>query len=115
METYVSGPGFASIYNLRHNTNLDSHEIIKGYPSDHKSVMALENYVDNLARGLSVVINILDPEIIVLGGGMSNVDYIYVNITEQLKQYVFTDICHTKVVKNIHGDSGGVRGAAWLS
>jgi fructokinase len=46
---------------------------------------------------------------------MSNVDYIYANINEQLKQYVFTDIFHTKVVKNFHGDSGGVRGAAWLS
>ena len=115
METYVSGPGFASIYNLRHNTNLDSHEIINGYPSDQKSLVALENYVDHLARGLSVVINILDPDIIVLGGGMSNVDYIYANINDQLKQYVFTDTCHTKVVKNFHGDSGGVRGAAWLS
>ena len=115
METYVSGPGFASIYNLRHNANLDSHEIINGYPSDQKSLVALENYVDHLARGLSVVINILDPEIIVLGGGMSNVDYIYANINDQLKQYVFTDTCHTKVVKNFHGDSGGVRGAAWLS
>ena len=115
METYVSGPGFASIYNLRHNTNLDSHEIIKEYPGDKKSVAALEGYVDNLARGLSVVINILDPDIIVLGGGMSNVDYIYTQINDQLEQYVFTDACHTKVVKNIHGDSGGVRGAAWLS
>ena len=115
METYVSGPGFASIYNLRHNANLDSHEIINGYPGDQKSLVALENYVDHLARGLSVVINILDPDIIVLGGGMSNVDYIYANINDQLKQYVFTDTCHTKVVKNFHGDSGGVRGAAWLS
>jgi len=115
IETYVSGPGFASVYNLKHNTNLDSHEIINGYPSDQKSVVALKNYVDHLARGLSVVINILDPEIIVLGGGMSNVEYIYVNISDQLKKYVFTDIFHTKVAKNIHGDSGGVRGAAWLS
>jgi fructokinase len=115
METYVSGPGFANIYNLRHNANLDSHEIINGYPGDQKSLIALENYVDHLTRGLSVVINILDPDIIVLGGGMSNVDYIYANINDQLKQYVFTDTCHTKVVKNFHGDSGGVRGAAWLS
>ena len=115
METYVSGPGLASIYNLRHNANLDSHEIINGYPGDQKSLVALENYVDHLARGLSVVINILDPDIIVLGGGMSNVDYIYANINDQLKKYVFTDTCHTKVVKNFHGDSGGVRGAAWLS
>ena len=114
METYVSGPGFASCYNLRHNTNLDSYEIIKKYPDNKKSKEALDSYIDHLSRGLSIVINILDPDIIVLGGGMSNVDYIYEFINDQLKKYVFTDTCHTKVVKNIHGDSGGVRGAAWL-
>ena len=115
METYVSGPGFASCYNLRHNTNLNSYEIIKKYPDNKKSKEALDSYIDHLARGLSIVVNILDPDIIVLGGGMSNVDYIYEFINDQLKKYVFTDTCHTKVVKNIHGDSGGVRGAAWLS
>ena len=115
LETYISGPGFASLYNLRNNTNLDSHRIIKEYPHEQKSVIALENYVDHLARGLSVVINVLDPDIIVLGGGMSNVDYIYENINNKIKKYVFTDICHTKIIKNMHGDSSGVRGAAWLS
>ena len=115
METYVSGPGFANSYNLRHNTNLDSQEIVNDCSKNSKSAKALENYVDHLARGLSIVVNILDPEIIVLGGGMSNVDYIYENINNKLKQYVFTDTFQTKVVKNIHGDSGGVRGAAWLS
>tara|TARA_B110000116_G_C16788105_1_gene562108 strand:- start:72 stop:959 length:888 start_codon:yes stop_codon:yes gene_type:complete len=115
IETYVSGPGFASCFNLRHKTNLDSHEIIKDYPKSENSINALTQYVDHLARGLSIVINVLDPDVIVLGGGMSNVDYIYKNINDELKQYVFTDNFHTKVVKNIHGDSGGVRGAAWLS
>ena len=115
METYVSGPGFAASYNLQHGTNLDSHEIIKGYPSDENSKEALENYIDYLARGLSIVVNVLDPDIIVLGGGMSNIDFIYEIINMQLKKYVFTDTLSTQVVKNIHGDSGGVRGAAWLS
>ena len=115
METYISGPGFASCYNLRHNTNLDSKEIIKNYLQDDKSKQALETYIDHLARGLSVVVNILDPDIVVLGGGMSNVNYIYESINDRLKKYIFTDKCHTQVVKNIHGDSGGVRGAAWLS
>ena len=50
-----------------------------------------------------------------MGGGMSNINYIYETINNKLKEYVFSDVCHTKVVKNIHGDSGGVRGAAWLS
>ena len=115
IETYVSGPGFASCFNLRHKTNLDSHEIIKDYPKSENSINALTQYVDHLARGLSIVINVLDPDVIVLGGGMSNVDYIYKNINDESKKYVFTDNFHTKVVKNIHGDSGGVRGAAWLS
>ena len=70
--------------------------------------------MDHLARGLSNIVNILDPDIIVLGGGMSNINYIYDKINIQLKKYVFSDILHTKVVKNVHGDSGGVRGAAWL-
>ncbi len=116
METYVSGPGFASIFNSINNENLDSHEIIEGYyKKDNRSVEALKNYVDHLARGLSLVVNILDPDVIILGGGMSNIDYIYENINSQLQNYVFSTTLRTKVVKNFHGDSGGVRGAAWLS
>jgi len=115
METYVSGPGFANCYNMRHDTNLDSHEIINNYSKDIKSKDALEYYIDHLARGLSIIVNVLDPDLIVLGGGMSNIDFIYKHVNQRLKKYVFTDTLHTKVVKNIHGDSSGVRGAAWLS
>ena len=115
METYVSGPGFASIFNSINNENLDSHQIIEGFQKkDNRCIEALDNYVDHLARGLSLVVNILDPDVIVLGGGMSNIDYIYKNINNQLQNYVFSNTLHTKVVKNFHGDSGGVRGAAWL-
>ena len=115
IETYLSGPGFANCYNLKNNSSFDSHEIIKNFPRKEESKIALEGYIDHLARGLAIIINILDPDIIVLGGGMSNIDYIYEKINDKLKHYVFTDVCHTKVVKNVHGDSGGVRGAAWLS
>ena len=76
---------------------------------------AINRYIDHLARGLSIVCNILDPDIIVLGGGMSNIDFIYTHIDQAIKKYIFSDFFHTKTVKNIHGDSGGVRGAAWLS
>ena len=115
IETYVSGPGFSSIFNSKHNENFDSHQIVSGFnKGDSRCIESLENYVNHLARGLSNIVNTLDPEIIVLGGGMSNIGYIYDNINQQLKKYVFTDTLHTKVVKNIHGDSGGVRGAAWL-
>ena len=116
METYVSGPGFASCFNLKHKTNYDSHAILEEFRSnDQRAIEALEIYVDHLARGLSLVCNILDPDIIVLGGGMSNISYIYEHIDTSLKKYIFSDTFNTKVVKNIHGDSGGVRGAAWLS
>jgi len=116
METYVSGPGFASCFNLKHKTNFDSHTILEEFRSNNqRAIEALEIYVDHLARGLSLVCNILDPDIIVLGGGMSNISYIYDHIDTSLKKYIFSDTFNTKVVKNIHGDSGGVRGAAWLS
>ena len=116
METYVSGPGFASCFNLKHKTNFDSHAILEEFRNnDQRAIEALDIYVDHLARGLSLVCNILDPDIIVLGGGMSNISYIYDHIDTSLKKYIFSDTFNTKVVKNIHGDSGGVRGAAWLS
>ena len=116
METYVSGPGFASCFNLKHKTNYDSHAILEEFRNnDQRAIEALDMYVDHLARGLSLVCNILDPDIIVLGGGMSNISYIYEHIDTSLKKYIFSDTFNTKVVKNIHGDSGGVRGAAWLS
>ncbi len=116
IETYVSGPGFASSFNLKHKTDYDSHAILEEFNNNEtRAIEALENYVDHLARGLSLVCNILDPDIIVLGGGMSNISYIYDHINTSLKKYIFSDTFNTKVVKNLHGDSGGVRGAAWLS
>ena len=78
METYLSGPGFAACYNLKNNTNINSHEIINNYHNNMRSKEAVDCYIDHLARGLSIVVNILDPDIIVLGGGMSNVDIIYI-------------------------------------
>ena len=116
METYISGPGFASTFNLRYSTNFNSHEIIESFMNgDMNSKEALERYVDHLARGLSIVCNIIDPDVVVLGGGMSNIDFIYEHIDSAMEKYIFSDTFHTKITKNVHGDSGGVRGAAWLS
>jgi len=116
IETYLSGPGFSSGFNLRYSKNYDIYEIIKGYEQNDKNCReAIKRYIDHLARGLSIVCNILDPDIIVLGGGMSNIDFIYEHIDDAIKKYIFSDFFHTKIVKNKHGDSGGVRGAAWLS
>ena len=115
METYVSGPGFSSIFNSKYNENYDSQQIVEGFnKGESRCIESLQNYVDHLARGLSNIINILDPDIIILGGGMSNINYIYDNINEYIKKYVFSNTLYTRVVKNFHGDSGGVRGAAWL-
>ena len=115
IETYLSGPGFTSIFNGIHNTNFETKEIIQLYENkDSRAVEALDDYVDRLARSLSDVINVLDPDIIILGGGMSNINYIYEHIDNKLSKYVFSKSIFTKIVKNVHGDSSGVRGAAWL-
>ena len=115
IETFLSGPGFTSIFNNTNKTNIKSEEIVELYKkNDSRAIQALQDYVDRLARSLSDVINILDPDVIILGGGMSNIDFIYENINDLLPQYVFSDSVRTKVLKNKHGDSSGVRGAAWL-
>ena len=75
---------------------------------------SLYRYEHRLARGLSMIINILDPNVIVLGGGMSNVDRLYRNVPGIWSNWVFSDRCDTQLRKNLHGDSSGVRGAAWL-
>ena len=110
LETYLSGPGLA----------IDG----PGCPAadlpglsaagDLRAKEALDRHVDRLARGLAVIIDILDPDAIVLGGGLSNMAHLYEQLPKLLDRHVFTDVCDTPVVKNRHGDSSGVRGAAWL-
>ena len=80
--------------------------------ADCKAAMA--RYEDRLARGLSQVINILDPDVIVLGGGLSNLACLYENVPRRWGRYVFSDTVATRLVRPLHGDSSGVRGAAWL-
>ena len=74
----------------------------------------MERYANRLARALAHAINLLDPDIVVLGGGMSNMDELYELVPPQLANYVFGGEAETPVVRNKHGDSSGVRGAAWL-
>jgi predicted NBD/HSP70 family sugar kinase len=75
---------------------------------------ALGRYIERLARSLAGVINILDPDVIVLGGGMSNVERLYTDVPRLWTRHVFSDQVATRLVRNVHGDSSGVRGAAWL-
>jgi hypothetical protein len=81
---------------------------------DAKAIAALDELSDKIARGLAMVIDILDPDVIVFGGGLSNIDALYPAVQGKLIEHVFSDVVRTRVVKNKHGDSSGVRGAAWL-
>ena len=74
----------------------------------------LERFIDRVARGLSVVVNTLDPDILVIGGGMSNVDELYDSLPTAIGGYTFSSVFRTPIRKALHGDSSGVRGAAWL-
>jgi fructokinase len=73
-----------------------------------------EAYLDRLGRGIAAGVNILDPDVIVLGGGMSNIDELYDDLPARIEPHVFSDAFTTPVLKHRHGDSSGVRGAAWL-
>jgi fructokinase len=116
IETWLSGPGFSRTANiLEADKAIDSHEIIRRMRAGDKAAnSAFDSYVDRLARALASVINLIDPDVIVLGGGLSHVVELYDRIPRQWGHYVFSDEIRTKLVKNIHGDSSGVRGAAWL-
>ncbi len=81
---------------------------------DPAAIEAIGRHADRLARGLAVVVNILDPDVIVLGGGVSNMPQLYERVPPLLEHYVFSDALTTRVLRHRHGDSSGVRGAAWL-
>jgi fructokinase len=115
IETFVSGPGFERDHALRSGARLSSREIVRAAGhGDANAVGSLERYHDRLARGFAAVINLLDPDAIVLGGGMSNLPDLPTAVSALLPRYVFSDSVLTRVVANLHGDSSGVRGAAWL-
>jgi fructokinase len=115
VETFLSGPGFERDHALRSGAQCSSQDIVRAAASgDTHAIRTLERYHDRLARGLASVINLLDPDVIVLGGGMSNLPDLPSAASALLPRYVFSDTVLTKIVLNAHGDSSGVRGAAWL-
>jgi fructokinase len=115
IETFLSGPGFERDHALHSGTARLSHDIGRAVATgDVHAVQALHRYEDRLARALAGVINILDPDVVVLGGGMSNLPELAPAVSTLLPRYVFSDTVQTQVVPNLHGDSSGVRGAAWL-
>jgi fructokinase len=115
IETWLSGPGFARDYRQASGQTRDPEAIVRlAAEGDARAEATLQRYEDRLARGLASVINLLDPEIIVLGGGMSNIPRLYDNVPRLWADHVFSDRVTTRLVPPRHGDSSGVRGAAWL-
>jgi fructokinase len=119
IETFLSGRGFMQSYaELGGTAKQQTVEQLFKLPSASTDTLLekmLDIYSEQLAASLALVINIVDPGYIVLGGGLSNIDALYSKVAAFLPRYVFSDSVKTKVVKNKYGDSSGVRGAAWLS
>lgn len=115
IETWLSGPGIVRDHELHNNVFLDAETIDnKARFGEEDASETMQRYEDRMARSLAHVINILDPDIIVLGGGMGNIKRLYDNVPKIWGDYVFSDVVNTQLVAPVHGDSSGVRGAAWL-
>jgi len=115
IETFLSGPGMEADFTRETGRRATSREVIDGFRMGEPAATATtERYVSRLARGLASVINVLDPHVIVLGGGMSNIDELYDMVPEAWGEWVFSDTVATELRKALYGDSSGVRGAAWL-
>ena len=115
IETFLSGPGLQRDFFQTTGRDCDPVEIDRlGRQGDHIAEEVLNRYEHRLARGLAHVVNMIDPDVIVLGGGLSNFDRLYEAVPKLWDQWVFSDRVDTKLVRAKHGDSSGVRGAAWL-
>jgi fructokinase len=115
IETFLSGPGLSRDHERTTGERLDAGVIAtRACTGDAVAAATLARYEHRLARGLASIINVLDPHVIVVGGGLSNIDRIYQRVPEIWGEYVFSDHVATRLVKAMYGDSSGVRGAAWL-
>jgi fructokinase len=115
IETFLSGPALQNHYRGLCGVHLLAEEIgVAAVNGDGAARECLARYRDRLARSLAVVVDILDPDIVVLGGGLSNIVGIYTNLRNAIEAFAFSDGIATEVVPARHGDSSGVRGAAWL-
>jgi fructokinase len=115
IETWVAGPSFARDYAKATGRALKSPEIVaEAVAGDADAQAALDRYISRLARFLASIVNLIDPDVIVLGGGMSHVTPLYARLPDAMRPYVFSDAFLTPILPAKHGDSSGVRGAAWL-
>ena len=114
-ETFLSGPAMAREYRARTGRDVDAAGIAALAASGEADAKhSLDQYVSRLARALASIINVLNPDAIVLGGGVSNIARLYEEVPRLWSKYVFSDVVTTRLVRAKHGDSSGVRGAAWL-
>jgi fructokinase len=115
IETFLSGPGLSRDFMAATGVDLKAHEVAElAADCDQEAEACMARYERRLAKSLAMVICILDPEVIVMGGGVSNIDRLYDNVPGLWGEFAFSDQLSTKLVKAKHGDSSGVRGAAWL-
>jgi fructokinase len=115
IETFLSGPGLSNDYQRLTGVRVDATAIAeRAAGGERQAIAAFERYEDRMARALGSIINVLDPDVIVLGGGLSNVERLYDNVPARWRRYIFSDAVTTKLRRAAHGDSSGVRGAAWL-
>lgn len=115
IETWLSGPGFEREFERLSGTRVPAVEIVtRATAGDERAESLLQQYEDRMARALASAINVIDPDVIVLGGGMSNIERLYTNVPRLWGNYVFSDHVATRLLPPVHGDSSGVRGAAWL-
>jgi fructokinase len=115
IETWLSGPGIERDHLAATGKPATAKDIaVRAAIGDTRCAATLARYEERLARAMAHVINVLDPDVIVLGGGMSNVDRLYANVPQRWGAWVFSDRVDTRLLRNAHGDSSGVRGAAWL-
>jgi len=115
IETFLSGPGLQADYARHTGERCPPADIVaRARAGEPAAAGALERYEERLARGLASIVNVLDPDVIVLGGGLSNIERLYTQVPRLWSPYVFSDTVATRLVRARHGDASGVRGAAWL-
>jgi fructokinase len=115
IETFLSGPGMSDDHERSTGQRIDALTIAgQASGGDGQAAATLDRYARRLARALASVINVLDPDVIVLGGGVSNIEQLYTRVPQLWAEYVFSDQVATRLVKAAYGDSSGARGAAWL-
>lgn len=115
IEAWLSGPALAAQYEARSGKALRGTEIAAAAEAgDATARDIMELFFDRFARAVATLVNILDPDAIVMGGGLSNIDALYRELPERARRYAFTPEGPIRILKNVHGDSSGVRGAAWL-